>query len=318
MMRICTNILGSRVPAKKAGGLVVAAGFLAAASGNLFSQTLLLSGADTPANGWRPIMASGGGYMTDPLNDSQTGQPVCEIVGTTASPAAYLGFGTIGGVQQIGFRVRLQELSANENNLKQATWFGFNFDGDASIDLWAGMDHVSQQSNQWQLVIANATNQNDNTANIGPSNAGMVYSTGGQATLPINAYAASNGTNYTYITSSASNTTLGTSYDLDGLGAADALLSWAVPFSAFSAAVNSAAVMGTNFGFTADTNFRVTVVTSNTQNTVNQDALGISGTSVSFVYSAPISSATPIPEPSTALVLGALLFPFAVRRRRRA
>ncbi len=317
-MELRSRTLDIQSPAKTFGGFFVAFGFLAAASGSLFAQTLSLSGADTAANGWRPIMASGGGFMTDPLNDSQTGQPVCEIVGTTVSPAAYLGFGTISGVQNIGFRVRLEALAGTENNLKQATWFGFNFDGDASIDLWAGMDHVSQQSNQWQLVIANATNQNDNTANIGPSNAGMVYSTGGQATLPINAYAASLGTNYTYTTATAANTTLGTSYDLDGNGSTDALLTWAVPFAAFSAAVNSAAVMGTGFGFNADSNFTVTVVTSNTQNTVNQDALGITGTSVSFAYSAPISAATPIPEPSTALVLGALLFPFAARRRRRA
>ncbi len=279
---------------------------------------LSLSGEDTTANGWRTINAAGGGYVTDDFNDSQTGQTVPEIVGSAAAPAAYLGYGTISSTQYLGFRVRLEELSSNENNLKQATWFGFNFDGDASVDLWVGMDHVSQQSQNWQVVIANAQGQNDNAVNIGPSNAGMVYSTGGQSTLPINAYAAVSGTNYSYVTASASNTTLGGGvYDLDGGGSVDALLSWTVPYADFAAAVNSSAVMGTGFGFNQDTLFTVTVVTSNTQNTVNQDVGGITGLGVSFVYSAPISAATPVPEPSTAMILGALLMPFAMRRRRR-
>ncbi len=295
--------------------LSLLAGLLASAAQ---AQTLSLGGADTVANGWRPIMATGGGYMTDPLNDSQTGQAVCEIVGTTASPAAYFGYGTIGGVQNIGFRVRLEALAGTESNLKQATWFGFNFDGDSSVDLWVGMDHISQQSNQWQLVIANAANQNDNTQNIGPSNASMVYSTGGQSTLPINAYAATLNTNYTYMNASATNTTLGTSYDLDGKGTTDGLLTWAVSFADFAAAVNSAAVMGTGFGFNSNSAFTLTVVTSNTQNTVNQDTLGLSGLTSSFIYSSPITSAIPVPEPHTALSLGVLLAPFALRRRRRA
>ncbi len=291
---------------------------VAFATTQLHAQTLSLSGADTTANGWRTINASGGGFVTDDFNDSQTGQTVPEIVGSSVSPAAYFGYGTISSTEYLGFRVRLEELSSNESNLKQVTWFGFNFDGDASVDLWVGMDHKSQQSNDWQVVIANATNQNNNVENIGPSNAGMVYSTGGQTTLPINSYAAVNGTNYSYVTASASNTTLGTAYDLDGAGAVDALLSWTVPYADFVAAVNSSAVMGTGFGFNQDTLFTVTVVTSNTQNTVNQDVGGVTGLSVIFVYSAPISAATPVPEPSTAVILAALFGPFVVRRRRRA
>lgn len=180
----------------------------------------------------------------------------------------------------------------------------------------AAIEHV--QYLNWKVVIANAEGQNDNAVNIGPSNAGMVYSTGGQATLPINSYAAVNGTNYSYVTASASNTTLGNVYDLDGGGSVDALLSWTVPYADFVSAVNSSAVMGTSFGFNQDTLFTVTVVTSNTQNTVNQDVGGVTGLSVNFVYSAPISAATPVPEPSTAVILAALFGPFLVRRRRRA
>lgn len=295
----------------------LALGFVAYAP-EASAVNLSLSGADTTANGWRTIDAVGGGFVTDDFNDSQTGQTVPEIVGSSAAPAAYLGYGTISSTQYLGFRVRLEELSSNESNLKQVTWFGFNFDGDSSVDLWVGMDHKSQQSADWQVVIANATNQNNNAENIGPSNAGMVYSTGGQSTLPINAYATVSGTNYSYVTASASNTTFGTTYDLDGAGSVDALLSWVVPYADFVSAVNSSAVMGTGFGFNQNTLFTVTVVTSNTQNTVNQDVGGITGLGVSFVYSAPISAATPVPEPSTAVILAALFSPFVVRRRRRA
>ena len=312
-MQLRTNTSGYH---KAAIELVVALGFVALPSLN--AVTLNLTGADTTANGWRTINSASGGYMTDATNDSQTGQAVCEIVGTTASPAAYLGYGTVSSTSYIGFRVRFQSLSSTENNLKQCTWFGFNFDGDASVDMWVGMDHQDQNSSKWQIVIANATSQNDNTQNIGPSNASMVYSTGGQTTLPINGYTPSLNTNYAYTTVTATNTTIGSSLDLDGGGASDAILSWLVPFADFSAAINSSSVMGTSFGYNENTLFTVTVVTSNTQNTVNQDVLGLSGLTGSFVYSEPISAATPVPEPHTAMILGALFAPFALRRRRRA
>jgi len=286
---------------------------------------LSIGGADTSTNGWRPVLSASGGYLTDPLNDSQTGQDVCEIVGTASSPGAYFGSGTIGGVQYMGFRVRLEAIATTGGNynlsaLKQATWFGFNFDGDASVDMWVGSDNISQQTNQHQLVIANVVGQNNNTTNVGPSNASIDYSTGGSAVLPIKSYALQDGTNFSYQLVSGTNTTLGTSTGLGPDGTTDAILSWVVPYADFVSAVNSTAVMGTGFGFNSNSSFSVVVVTSNTQNTVNQDVLGLDGivSTVSFSYSAPMTTSYPIPEASTATMASVLLLPFVLRRRRRS
>jgi hypothetical protein len=270
---------------------------------------------------WRGIGSPSGGFLTDSggkagaailgVADQQTGQNVADLVGSTAAPTFYIGYGTVSGVDHVGFRVRLNEFST-VGALKQMTYIGFDFDANGAADMFVGADLVSQQSSNWKVIIADTDNTGANTS---PNTTTITY---GQSITPIYSQA-SNGNdsliNYQQVT--AANATVGGVTTTSGN--ADAFLTFAIPYSAFIAAIKNPSVMGASFNFTPDTSYRITAGTSQQQNNINQDAM--SAMDVSFNFSSPINtSGSPVPEPSTFVIFGALLTPALiglVRRRRR-
>ncbi len=292
---------------------------------------------------WRGVVNSAGtGYIIDTggpstgpdtnnpgLLDNQTGQKVADIVGTASQPTLYIGYGQINGVDHIGFRMRLNVVSTLDN-LKQSNYFGFDFGTTATnstvgvVDMFVGLDVVSQQSSNWNVLIMDTTgtlatdNTSPSTTSLGAT---PLYSTPA-VTTGVNA-------NVNYQTVTSSNAIVGGATNFSDAsntyptGAPDAFITFAVPFTAFVDAAKNANVMGSSFNFDVNTTYRVTAATGNQQNNINQDAMG--APSVAFNFSTPTNSSgtigstiNPIPEPSTFVLSGALLAPWLLRRRRRA
>ncbi len=268
---------------------------------------------------WRGVQnAAGTAYLIDQggrngdttgILDQQTGQNVSDMVGTATAPTLYIGYGTIGGVDHIGFRMRLNEFST-VGAIKQVSYVGFDFDNNGAADMFVGVNLKPQQSTNWVVVIADTDNSGANTS---PSTTTIAY---GQQVNPLYTLSTNGNDSYTnYQQVTAANDIVGGGTMISGN--ADAFLTFALPYSAFVAAIQSATVMGPSFNFNADTTYRITAGTSQQENNINQDAMA--GMSVAFNFSAPVSSSgNPIPESSTVLLTGVMLAPaFALLSRRR-
>jgi len=270
---------------------------------------------------WRGVQNSAGtGFLTDSggrngdttgILDQQTGQNVSDLVGTASAPTLYIGYGTIGGVDHIGFRMRLNEFST-VGAIKQVSYVGFDFDNNGAADMFVGVDLKSQQSSNWSVIIADTDNSGANTS---PSTTTITY---GTQTAPLYSLSTNGNDSYAnYQQVTAANSTVGGNTTTSGN--ADAFLTFALPYSAFVAAITNASVMGSSFNFDANTTYRITAGTSQQENNINQDAMA--GMTVAFNFSSPINtSGNPIPEASTAAMLAALLVPalFITSRRRGA
>jgi len=320
------------------------------------ATTLDISGADGTGSAWRGILNStqtayvvdSGGKVTPGSmgeNDLQTGQQVADMVGDATHPTVYIGYGTLGSsagsttravagtsmtassgtyslnsVDVIGFRLRLDSFSTL-SAIKQDTWIGFDLDGNGKPDLMIGSDLKS--SGQFYTVITSTNNSSTNTT---PSNTGINYgsgASGASAATVLYTYTTSGAdslTNYQQVTSS--NSTIGGVTTVNG--DADAFLSFVVPYADFVSAVN--VVLGTSYttsNYATSTTFRVSAGTSQQDNNINQDAFG--NINSVYVYTPEMnatgtigSTITPVPEPATYLIFGALMAPVAavVARRR--
>lgn len=316
------------------------------------ATTLDVAGNDGTGSAWRGILNSAqtayvvdSGGKTTPgsmgENDTQTGQQVSDMVGDATHPTVYIGYGTLGnssgsttravnngtgasyslnGVDAIGFRLRLDVFST-VSAIKQNTWIGLDLDGNGSADLMIGSD--LKTSGSFYTVITTTDNTSTNT---GPSVTGINYgsgASGASAARVLYTYTTSGAdalTNYQQVTST--NSTVGGVTTVNG--DADAFLSFVVPYADFVAAVN--VVKGTSYTtstFDSTATFRVTAGTSQQQNNINQDAFG----NINSVYvftpemngSGSVGSTiTPVPEPATYLIFGALMAPVAavIARRR--
>lgn len=301
----------------------------------LHAQSLpTLSLNSTDSGLWRGVTAPGGtaflvdsgGNSTPDANgrgDSQTGQTVADIVGNLTSPTIFIAYGEIGGAAHLGFRIRLDELST-AGALKQVTYIGFDFDavgtaGYGNADLYVGLDMKTQVPNNgdpaqyWRVVIsdvvdADGSGGNRKTyTNISPSTSKIAYN--GTASTAL--WSIGTNANDSYALYHAADTFFGTAGSTNGTQ--DAFLSFAVPFSAFTSAITAAGITIPG-GFDPYTTYRITANTSNTEQLLNQDFMAPE--TAPFNFSSPISSATPVPEPGTALILGALFVPFVYKRRR--
>lgn len=283
---------------------------------------------------WTPIRNSDGTFFQDTkadgtsgINDQQTGQAVSDIVGNkTTTPTIYMQNGTIGGVNAIGFRIRLNE-SSNLSTLNQMTYIGLDLnytDGLGKPDIVVGVDYKS--TNTGTLVILGLNPTSNNT---GPSDTGILYGSGANGGTPYYAYNSS-GTNRTFngtSTNTAALTNFSTQWlsymtvnstnsafageNLTFSGSADVLMSWAIPFADFKTTaehiMNNVLTTNGTYTFTASSTFKIWAGTSNNYNNLNQDVTSDFG--VVFTYTPPIDStgAAPIPEPATYAQFLALL-----------
>lgn len=273
----------------------------------------LTSTSDTSP--WRALM-SGSVYYQDTggktgnntgIDDQQTGQAVSDIVGDASTAAAgYVSYGTINGTQYIGFRVRLNKVGTDLASLNQMTYALIDVNRDGNIDLAVGGEAFSGTG---MVVIVDATGTSGNT---GPSNSTLLY---GNSNTALFSYTGVNTgattANLTYLTAAEATTFSGD---------ADALISFAVPFADFVAAVKNVGVMGSAYSFDATSSYNVVIATSNNKNNINQDTMASMATGVVFKFGDTITSdgvVSPIPEPSTVIVFGALMAPVLVSVVRR-
>jgi hypothetical protein len=296
---------------------VVVLGALGSVASISSAEVLNLTSA-TNTSPWRALM-SGSVYYQDSggktgnntgIDDQQTGQGVSDIVGDASNVAAgYVGYGTMGTdttTQYIAFRVRLNVVSTNLNTLNQVTYALIDVNRDGNVDFAVGGEYISTPI----VTIVDATGQSGNT---GPSNTTLLLGTNNPALNTYTATSTGATANLTYVTATEATTISGT---------ADALISFAVPFTDFVAAVQNANVLTSGYSFDANSSFNVVIATSNNVNNINQDTMASMAAGVSFKFADTITvnGTSPVPEPSTVVIFGALMAPIfigVVRRQLR-
>jgi hypothetical protein len=299
--------------------------------------TLDIDGAARVSNGaggwtyntWKPMLGmpasaqtSPDGYMTDPLNDQQTGQYdsdfASSVSGNTVNSGFLVNFGTINGVEHIGFRIALNEFKTTGNLVNIRV--GFDGNNDGIIDLFLG---PSLQNNQIGLVF-----QGTGTGtNVSPSTTTLTsafYPTAANVGNAL-AFTADNFSNIELTPANIAAHYPGwATQDGKNPGDIDALISFAIPLADINAAL---AELGKGFAIGPETFMRWVAFTATQNNSINQDVYGLPKIAnnngignTSYTDFLPLMNAygQPVPEPSSyGLLLGAGLGALLLGRRRR-
>jgi hypothetical protein len=251
------------------------------------------------------LQAMGGGILSDPTYDQQTGQGADDFVGdgTNGYYGFYYNFGQIGGVDSMVFRVRLNQYTTQQGaprftgNIR----IGVDGDGDGNVDLYFGVS--TGQGQNPQIVFQNPTGTAAD-ANTSPSTSALGTAYGAIANTA---------SNYNY-----SQVTDGSAYHTNKPSQpnTDAFLTFAIPFSTFKTYLQAQLAPGTVI--TLDSMLRFLAFSSTQGNAVNQDVYGLgplsegtnddirydSGGGFTNFYSA---TGQVIPEFSTAMQFGVLM-----------
>jgi hypothetical protein len=259
-----------------------------------------------PTTGWTAIV-----YASNPpdfADDQATGQPEADIVGDLSNPAFYTAFDDAGTPAStdgtLGFRIRLGA-DANPAGFSKVAAVGIDANLDGALDVFLLVDNTGSPN---QIAIYDAgsgANTSPSTTTI--SSTGVGY--------------AETASNYDWSAVTATIDPTATSFDIDGDGAVDHFLSFAVPLQDL---VNQLAAIGIA-NVDQNTPFQYVLGTSTQGNALNQDLGGPNGGSnssstwaalgaTSNTYSA---AGTPVPEPGAAQLLGLGLIGLGWAGRRR-
>jgi hypothetical protein len=290
---------------------------------SLFSLWLLQLGVsqavvyvDGSSNTWNPMI---GNY--DFHVDQQTGlgnPSSSDIVGGTGTNYGFLvAFNNNGNVSSIdgniGFRVRLDTAGGNSNNpsYTSVVWIGIDANTDGKLDVMLGANFQGSNS-QLEIRAPGAG------ANVSPSTTTISNAT--YKTYAIDNIEDATPANFSY---RAVNflTDGGDTNDVtqNTTGDPDYYLSFMVPFADI---VTYLGTLSTPINIIDTTPLRFVVATSTQVNSLNQDIGGLNGgVSSDIRWDAPggglSTPYTPVPEPSSSvLLLGALAGGCFVRRRR--
>lgn len=284
--------------------LIVAGGLCAA---GLAHGQVAVSVTDT--TGWNTWQKADLSFMSDTIADQQTGQGADDFV----SDATYAGFyqkaGTIGGVDSMLFRARMDKFDGvnqwgNGGNLG----IGLDVNGDGALDLILMMSENSGNVNNRVRTIT--WGKPGTGANTGPSTTSWTFPTQTAITLT---------TNTTYNVMQASDGSL-----LNGTP--DMFLSFAVSFANLQAAIRAYTPL-TTFTMTYDTRMSFIAFTTTQANALNQDLFGTTGNTNSTLTWAQLGAITGpanawgvVPEPATYAQVGMFVLAaglVAYRRRKR-
>lgn len=333
----------SRLLAAAAAGLVLSAPFVHAAVVNLAGSTRTDNGNGTYSyTTWKPILAPVGwtyrttdGYLNDPNDDQQTGQYDSDFAGTSTLPSFFVQTGTINGVDVIAMRVIFNTYDAN---IAAASYtgnpvnvrIGIDANQDGKLDLYMGPNFQSGAASVGFQLPGNG-------ANTAPSNTSVstiFYPDANSATLGGGTAPVFSANNFSYLQLSTANASTyypgWTTQPDANKTVEEGMMSWAIPLVDLNRALAEAAIsdannpgLPDNTTVSASTFLLWVAFTSTQNNSVNQDAYGISK---SDVQTTPWNSFTsymdptgrPIPEPGTyGLCLGMGLGGFLFLRRRR-
>jgi hypothetical protein len=250
------------------------------------------------------------GNPNDYFADQQTGSKEADIVGTLQSPGFYTAFDDDGSLTAgtIYYRVRVASDLPTSGQFNSALFVGFDANADGILDIFLGVDNRGSSN---QIKIWNA----GTGANVSPSTT-SVASPANQKVYNETA------SNYSFTAVNSIIDPAASSFDIDNDGHTDFFISFSVPFADV---VNETARLT---GITIDKNspLRYVVVTSQQDNSFNQDLGGVQGGvgststwtqlgAISAVLAPVTTTAAPDPGPALTLVTG-LAALVALRLRR--
>ena len=288
----------------------------------------VVSVADT--TGWAPWKLPNGSAITDVPNDQQTGQKTDDFVGNSTTYAFQQKAGTIGGTDYILLRARMgdfqgvNQVGGNGMNIG----VGFNLDSSAngSIDLIMMMS----KTNSTSATLSFGTPGSG--ANDGPSTTTWTFPSQTAVTLTIYNPASPNpGTGTFYVQSATAVDSV--KLNTGNSSTEDAWVTFGVSFATLQTAARTFSKDSASFSsYTVTYSTPITMIgfTSTQNSSLNQDLAGVTGgvgSSASSSSFATLGASTtpttvdpaPVPEPSTFLMVPALLIPaFMLFRRRQS
>lgn len=209
------------------------------------------------------LQAYGGGMLSDPTYDQQTGQGADDFVGdgTNGYYGFYYKYGQIGGTDSLVFRVRLNLLTTQQGvpKFNGNIRIGVDGDGDGNVDLYFGVATGAGQTPE--ITFQNPTGTAPD-ANTSPNTSALDNRYG---TI------AASASNYDY-----SEVTDGSSYYTNKVNQpnTDAFLTFALPFSSFKTYLESQL---SGVTITTSSFLRFVAFSATNYNTVNQDLYGSNG-----------------------------------------
>jgi hypothetical protein len=283
----------------------------------------VVSVADT--TGWTPWKRSNGSVITDVEADQQTGQKTDDFIGNATTYAFQQKAGTIGGTDYVLLRARMSDFQGENqvggNGINLGVGFNLDNSANGSIDLVMVMSKKNQTNATLQFGTPGTG------ANDGPSTTSWSFPT--QTAVTLNLYNPSTpnpslATFYVQNATAVDGVKLNTANNQN-----DAWVTFGVSFATLQ---NAARTVSNNSAFanytvTYSTPISMIGFTSTQNNALNQDLAGVTGgvgSQASLLTFAALGASTapttinPVPEPSSLLMVPALLAPaFLVLRRRR-
>ncbi len=191
-------------------------------------------------------------FISDPINDQQTGQGQDDFVNSPNQPALFMGLGLINNVQSVGFRMYLNKFDSRgfTGNIR----IGLDVTGDGQIDTFLG-PKLGGSANTQGIVFQAPTgpgNYSPSTTNLGTDFNRIPFT--------LENY------NYQLLTTTIDSnwTNVGTNQN--------AVLSFSLPIQTLKDILAQSGIV-----LTDQTYFNILAFSSTQSNAINQDILGSDG-----------------------------------------